>query len=169
MSRSLSPGRFKHFYFSMSTRPAPPPPPPHPSLLTKGYRGRENYSRPTEKVDAATINTIVIPHLWIPTSKLLMNAWHGAGLLHKSAKCNTQISHWRKTCDPFTLQQKLHERCLICRCDSSCWWVGNSASLSAYSNRKERTFTQNLELCGSSQIPRTPPGQKTHLAPPYLH
>jgi hypothetical protein len=24
-------------------------------------------------------------------------------------------------------------------------------------------------LCGSSQVPRTPPGQKTHSAPPYLH
>jgi hypothetical protein len=24
-------------------------------------------------------------------------------------------------------------------------------------------------LCGSSQISRSPPGQKTHLAPPYLH
>jgi hypothetical protein len=24
-------------------------------------------------------------------------------------------------------------------------------------------------LCGSSQIPRSPPGQKTHLAPPYLY
>jgi hypothetical protein len=24
-------------------------------------------------------------------------------------------------------------------------------------------------LCGPCHIPRTPPGQKTHLAPPYLH